>query len=358
MTGSEGTGRRADVREPRDRRLPPRSQRVPGGRGPLPGVLQLRVLPRGPAVPQPRPGALAADRQRAGPAGAVGAAGRPPRLRRHLRPDDPPPRRPLLRDHHQRRGRGHLPGQRRGPAGSVVGPGLDRPARDRPRPRLGRRRLLLVRRRRGAGGPDRPGDRQGPGRAAAGLVGDGAPAPGGAAPVPDRRLVVPHAGRGRHRARPRCVDRPRPLPARPLGTRAGQPGPLPPRHRPARPVHGPRRPGACGRRHLVDGAARHPPPRLVPGVPRARQGDLPDPGGVGGRVAAGRPGARAASGARGLAPPAAGARAGRLRRAVPGAGLDLPAQQAGGLLVTERTPRSADAVTRPATASTGPATPS
>ena len=66
--------------------------------------------------------------------------------------------------------------------------------------------------------------------------------PGGAAPVPDRRLLVPADRRGRHRARPRRLDRPRPGARRAVRAVPGQPDPDPPRHRPPDPEHRPRRP--------------------------------------------------------------------------------------------------------------------
>lgn len=218
------------------------------------------------------------------------------RLRGCVRPDDPAPRRPLPRRHHQCRCGRQLPGHRRAPRGALVRPGVDRRPRHRPRPRLGRERRLLVRGGRGGGGPDRHPDREGAGGAAADVVRDRAARPRGAAPVPGRGVVVPAGRRGWHRARARSVRGPRPLTARALGTRAGQPAGLPPGHLGAGPVHRPRRPGPGRRRHLVGGAARHPPARLVPGVPRPRPGDLPGSGGVGGRLAAHGTGAGAGAG--------------------------------------------------------------
>ena len=187
----------------RSSRLPPRPRRLPGRRRLLPGLLQLRVLPRRTHLPQPRPGALDADRQRAGPAEPAASAATAPSSGGVYAPDAAPPRRPLLADHHQRAaGRRQPHGHRHRPGRTVVrADRLPGRARHRPGPRLGRRRHLLVHGRRGiarsASTP--PPAKLGAPPTSSG--GPGAQAPGGAAPVPDRRPLVPADRRGRHRAR-------------------------------------------------------------------------------------------------------------------------------------------------------------
>ena len=110
------------------------------------------------------------------------------------------------------------------PAGPLVGTGPRGGARHRPRPRVGRRRELLGPplggRRRHPAVPDRRADGCGARRSRSRMGGDGLAVPGGAPPVPARRVVVPADRRGRDRTRPRRVDRPRPRRRRVRGTAA------------------------------------------------------------------------------------------------------------------------------------------
>ena len=99
--------------------------------------------------------------------------------------------------------------------------------------------------------------------AAAAVVGHRAAVPRGAAPLRDRRHLVPAHRRGRHRPGPRGLDRARPLALGAVRGLPAQPDPQPPQHRPPGAEHRPRRPRAGARRLVVDGAARHP-PRAAP----------------------------------------------------------------------------------------------
>lgn len=123
-----------------------------------------------------------------------------------------------------------------------------------------------------------------------------------------------------------------------LGTGARQSAAVPPRHRPPiqRTGHGDlsRRPTAAG-----GWCCWHPAPRLVPRVPRG-PGDLPVPGMVR-RLARGGSGAGAASGAGRLDARRTATRTGRLHRHGARTALDVPAPQARGLLVADRTARPA-----------------
>ena len=174
------------------------------------------------------------------------------------------------------------------PGWSVVGPPLGGDSGDRSRPGLGQPGTLL--------GPllrpgrDRPmSHRPLHGRGARGtrrhLVGNRLAVPRGSAPAGAGRDVVPPPRRGRHRARARGVRGAWSVAAGSLGGLSAQPDPQPPQHRQSHSEHRPCRPGRGARRNLVDGAARGPPERGVPRVPRARPRDLPHGGGVGRRVA-------------------------------------------------------------------------
>ena len=148
------------LHEPGDRRLPPGSERVPGRRRLLPGLLELRVLPRRTDLPQSGPGALGPGRQRAGPAVPT-ARHLDAVVGRRLRADAAPSRRPVLAHHHERRHRLRQHGVHRdGPGRPVVRP--DRAARGagRPGPRVGRAGPVLVHVRRRRAGAHRPGNRR------------------------------------------------------------------------------------------------------------------------------------------------------------------------------------------------------
>ena len=140
-----------------------------------------------------------------------------------VRADDPPPRRPVLDDHDQRdaRGRAQLLRHRGRPGRPVVGADLRRRRRHRPRPRVGRRRQLLApllpAARRSPRVSHRRHERRGARRARADVVRDRSAVPGGAAPLRARRHLVPAHRRRRHPRRPRGLDRPRPVPDRPVG---------------------------------------------------------------------------------------------------------------------------------------------
>ncbi len=110
-----------------------------------------------------------------------------------LRPDAAPPRRPVLADRHERQRRRAPAGHRHRSGGPVVGPGPAAwRARHRPGPRLGRRGRVLVHVRGSRAGPDRPAHGGGTRSAAPALVRHARrQSPGSAAPVPDRRVLVP-----------------------------------------------------------------------------------------------------------------------------------------------------------------------
>ena len=100
---------------------------------------------------------------------------------------------------------GNLLCHRNRPGRSMVGPGpAARCHRHRPRPGLGRGRHLLVHLRRRRAGPRSIRTPEGVRPAAPALVRHSrCPVAGGAAPLPDRRILVPADRRGWHRARPR-----------------------------------------------------------------------------------------------------------------------------------------------------------
>jgi len=274
------------VRQPGNHGLPSRSQHLPRGRGLLSRVLQLRVLPRRAYFPQPGPRALEPDRQRAGTAAS---AGHHAIVRRCLRPGTALPRRPVLADHvgRLRRRHGAVHRYRAGRVLVRAGP----PARGRghrPGSGLGRRRPLLVHLCRNRAGRYRPGDRADARGAAPGMVRHTRrPVARGSAPVPHRRLLVPADRRGRDRARPLRVGRPRPSAGRAVRAVPGQPDPDSPQHQPADPEHRPRGPGPGTRRVVVDGPAGRTAAGRHPRLARAGTRDIPRPGDVG-RGLAGR----------------------------------------------------------------------
>ena len=172
-----------------------------------------------------------ADRQRPGPAAPARRVGCG-RLRRDLRADAAPPRRPVLDDHHQLAGR-RRPADRHGrrPGRPVVGAG-PHPGRVGIDPDLawdedGTCYLTCAASGRAAPtASSSPSSTRPPARcspSAAGSGPDRRQVPGGAAPVPDRRLLVPADRRGRDRARPRRQHRPRSVTAGPFESFAGNP---------------------------------------------------------------------------------------------------------------------------------------
>ena len=94
---------------------------------------------------------------------------------------------------------------------------------------------------------------------------------------------------------------PGPVAARPVRARAGQPDPDPPQYN--RPIQSTGHADlvSARRRQLVDDPARDPAPWSQSGVPRARPGDLPRSGAVGGRLADRRPGPGTRAGTQRLA---------------------------------------------------------
>ena len=233
------------LRQSGDPRHASGSERLPGRRRLLPGLLQLRVLPGRAHLPQPGPGALGADRQRAGPAEPAAPADGTRLVRRRLRADAAPPRRPVLADRHERRaGRRHHGVHRHRPGRPVV--------RADPVP--------------GVGGidPDLAWDDDGtcwctyagieqvridpatgqtfgpPRRLWSGTPGAQAPEAPHLYRIGDYwYLLIAEGGTERG---PRRLDRARPHARRAVRALPGQPDPHPPRHQPADPEHRPRRP--------------------------------------------------------------------------------------------------------------------
>ena len=113
-------------------------------------------------------------------------------------------------------------------------------------------------------GAGRPRRRQGARGAALAVVGHRAEVPGGAAPLPPRRLLVPDHRRGRHRARPRRQRRPGSVARRVRSRAPGQPDPQRAQHVPPDPEHRARRPGRHARRRHRAGPARYAPARREP----------------------------------------------------------------------------------------------
>ena len=277
--------------------LPPRPERRAGGRGLLPRQQQLRALPGGAPLHEPRPRPLEA----AGPRADAGEPAAPPEgppVGRHLRPDDPAPRRHLLHDHDERGRRRELLRDGEGPGGALV--------RARVAARLRRDRPVALLRRRRDGVPHRPGqrgaraaarhlpddarrcDREAP-RAAPPRVGPHRHAVSrGAAPLQDPRALLPDDRGGRHRVRAHGDDRPRRLAVGPFRGLPPQPRLHAPadRERHAGPGRGSRGPRRGQRRQLVDGLPRLPLRLGLLAPPRPR--DVPRPGHLGrGRLAGG-----------------------------------------------------------------------
>ena len=135
------------------------------------------------------------------------------------------------------------------------------------------------------------GGRQGARGAALAVVGHRAEVPGGAAPVPPRRRLVPADRRGRHRARAQRQRRPGALARGPVRGAPGQPGAQRAQHVPPDPEHRARGPGRhAGRRHGA-GAARCAPARPDPVVLAAGTGNVHHAGLLGRRLAAAGTGA-------------------------------------------------------------------
>ena len=161
---------------------------------------------------------------------------------RHLRPDHPPPRRPVLG---RSRPTSAAPGAERSSSRPTTRPDRGRipsPCRrgHRPRPGLGRRGELLGPLL-GLGGIARcridPSTGRRARRARPHVVGDRPAVPRGTTPLRAGRDVVPPDRRGRHVRRARGVRRAGPLARRALGGRTAQPDPQSPQHRPADSEH-------------------------------------------------------------------------------------------------------------------------
>ena len=218
---------------------------VLGRRRLLPGDLDVRVPAGHPGLPQHRPGRVDADRPRRDPPGAGRRRGRADR-RRRLGADHPAPRRRLLRHRHRsrwaraaarlHRDRPRGPVERRhhdrraSTASTPTSPGTTTAPPTSPTPAwytfgedLGKHLGIQQVAR-------RPRRRQGARGAALAVVGHRPEVPGGAAPLPARRPLVPDDRRGRHRARPRRQRRPRAVARGAVRGAPGQPGAQRPQH--------------------------------------------------------------------------------------------------------------------------------